>query len=111
MVERLDDAQLNALVLLVRIVAEIDGFVTLEESDAMEAIAEWPGAERFWPAYEESRQVRVDVSDLEAAADNMGAVEHRETVCVMLEQLADTDGSGEAESAAVRRLRKHWGLG
>lgn len=108
--ETLDESELAGLAELVRVIAEIDGFVTLEESDAMDAIADWVGAERFSAAFAEARKRTVSAADLERIAGTIQRRSTREIIFPMLRQLAAADGGGGDESSALYRLGDLWGL-
>lgn len=104
------DQEVEALVALVRAIAEIDNIVSIEESEAMNGIAEWAGEDRFWALFEKSRSEKADVSDLEALAASVVEPESRKTVYGMLRLLSVSDGVAGAESAALERLRECWEL-
>lgn len=105
----LDDAEIAALVALVRAIAEVDDLVTLEESEAISAIAEWVGEERFWNALEMSRTEAQDVSDVGSFADAIGEGARR-SVLMMLRLLAASDGITARETDALDQIRERWGL-
>lgn len=107
---KLSDQGVTTLAALVRVIAELDGFVTVDESEAMNAISEWAGEERFWAAFKQAREGQADLSDLESLAATIDDEHARRSIYGMLRLLVVSDGTAVVESAALERLRVLWEL-
>jgi len=104
------DEHVSILADLVRVIAEADGFVTLEESDGLDAIAHWIGEDRFSTAFAESRKKTIGLSDLERLASGIDDASARKTCYQMLKHLAASDEIDSNESSALETLRSLWRL-
>jgi len=108
---RLQATELSALIDLIRVVANIDGDITPEESDEIALIARQVGEGEFWERVQSSafRAARdINVEECAVLVQRRGA---QELILSLLEELAEADGVDQAERQTLAKLRRLWVVG
>jgi len=91
--DSISDEHVAILADLVRVIAEADGIVTLEESDGLDAIKK-----------------TLSLSDLERLASGIDDASARKTCYQLLKHLAASDEIDSDERSVLETLRSLWSL-
>ena len=104
----LQEVELDALVVLVRVMAGLDQDITPEESDQMGLIAMEVGEDSFWRHMQASSSKKLDLDGALALAGAVERPEGREAIFALLEGLASADGFEPDETRLLDKLRELW---
>ncbi len=107
---KLQEAELTALVDLIRVVAGIDGDISPEESDEVALIARQVGVEPFWRQFSNSAFRAARKIGIKECAEAVRRRPAQALIYSLLEGLAQADGVDQSERDVLDELRHIWSI-
>ncbi|MBT8494821.1 MAG: hypothetical protein KJO07_17320 [Deltaproteobacteria bacterium] len=106
----LHEHELQALVILVRVLVGLDHKFTEGEADSVSSIALEVGEESFWTHMQASYDQELRLESALELAKKVERQEARNAVFVSLADLASADGISVSEQGLLTRLEQLWDI-